>query len=409
MKKNFAIVIIAVTGILLLSDSQSNAQSNISFQCKELNINKTSQLKCDAISEDDPGDLAEAYSYLITYFAGGTTDQRFELRFPSRVASYHWTQAGVDDKNDSLAADLIYNTNPKLYGYTMDAYPKDFTITVTRYDNTKGGIIEGKFEGTMESDLAWSQQTVAIPVKGTFRTTRTGKAGDECRKQRKSEKMAISKAVKIFDNTFLQPLQQMGWQVTGEKNGLTTQIADHPAPFRPLFMCGDFFSLKLSLDPNSARGKMIQDSAKYYNSQLSQNTPGTQGYLRASRNFFRLQNMQTAEISINANDPYLKQDYSVGSKDKATVLNIGGVAYVWQLYLAPTDELGTPEEKTMLFFGDWKGVNMRSGTYVTYPFMHKQHAPYIENFVVAITAPASTANEIIKNIGWNKLNEAITK
>jgi hypothetical protein len=409
MQKIIAIEIIAVTCIVFLTASNLYGQSNISFQCKTLNIDKTSPLKCDAISEDDPGDLAEAYSYLITYFAGGTTDQRFELRFPSRLASYHWTQTSSSDKNDSLAAELIYNTNPKVYGYTLDAFPTDFTITVTRYDNTKGGIIEGKFEGTMQSELAWSQQTVTIPVKGTFRTIRTGKAGDECRKQRNSEKEVINKAVKIFDETFLQPLQGLGWQITEEKNGLTTQIADHPAPFRPLFMCSDFFSLKLSLDPNSAYSKMIRDSAEYYNKQLTQNTPGTKEYSQASQNFFRIQTMQTAEISIAANDPYLKENYSIGSKDRATVLNIPGTAYAWQLFLAPTDELGTPEEKTMLFFGNWNGVNMHSGTYVTYPFIHKQHGAFIENFVVTITAPASTADKIIQNIDWSKLNEAVYK
>jgi hypothetical protein len=409
MIQKFGIAMIAVSGILLLADSNINAQSNISFQCKELNINKTSPLKCDAISEDDPGDLAEAYSYLITYIAGGTTDQRFELRFPSRTASYHWTQRSSSDKNDSLSAELIYNTNPKVYGYTMDAFPTDFTITVTRYDNTKGGIIEGKFEGTMQSELAWSQQTVTIPVKGTFRTIRTGKAGDECRKQRYTEKEVIGKAVKIFDNAFIQLLQKTGWQITEEKNGLTTQIADHPAPFRPLFMCSDFFSLKLSLDPNSAYGKMIQDSAEYYNQQLSQSSPGTKAYLQASQNLFRMQNMQTAEIAIDANSPYLKQDYTIGSKDKSTVLHIPGSAYAWQLYLAPTDQLGSPEEKTMIFFGNWKGANMHSGTYVGYPFIHKQQAPFIENFVVTITAPASAANGIIKKIDWQKLNDALSK
>lgn len=409
MKKNFVIIAIAVSSTILPAAKNSNAQSNISFQCKELGIKKESPLKCDAISEDDPGDLAEAYSYLVTYLSGGTTDQRFELRFPARVATYHWEQTGEDNKNDSLSADLIYNTNPKVYGYTLQAYPKDFTITITRYDDKKGGIIEGTFSGMMQADLAWTHQTVSIPVKGNFHTTRTGKAGDECRKQRHSETEVINKAVNIFDNTFLGSLQKTGWQITEEKNGRTTQIADHPAPFRPLFMCSDFFDLKLSLDPNSAYGKMMQDSVQYYNEQVTQNTNNSKALLQASQNLFRIQSMQTAEISIVANDPYLKEDYTIGSKDRSVILHIPGVAYAWQLYLAPTDELGTPEEKTMLFFGSWKGANMHAGTYIGYPFIHKQQSPFIENFVVTITAPGPAANEIIKNIDWSKMNDALTK
>jgi hypothetical protein len=407
MKRHF--IAIAISGTFLLLWNYPEAQSNISFQCRELNLSKSESLKCDPVSEDDPNDLAEAYSYLVTYFPGGITDRRFELRFPAKVASYHWTQAGEDNKNDSLSAYLVYNTNPEVYGYTIQGYPKDFTIAVTRYDGKKGGVIEGKFDGTMEAYLAWSHQTVSIPVKGNFHTTRTGKAGDECRKQRHAEKEIITKAVTVFDNAFIQSLQKMGWQITEEKDGRTTQIADHPAPFRPLFMCSDLFDLKLSLDPNSTYGKMMQDSAQYYNEQVIQNTNNSKALLQVSQNLFRIQTMQTAEISIAANDPYLKEDYTIGSKDRSAILPIPGVAYAWQLYLAPTDELGTPEEKTMLFFGNWKGANMHAGTYVGYPFIHKQQSPVIENFVVAIKAPASAANEIIKKIDWNKLNVAISK
>jgi hypothetical protein len=413
MRKLYLIAAIAITDILLFLGSQTNAQSKISFQCKELNINKTSPLKCDAISEDDPGDLAECYSYLITYFAGGTTDQRFELRFPAKVASYHWTQSNEADKNDSLSAYLVYDTNPKVYGYTLQAYPKDFTIKVTRYDATKGGVIEGTFNGTMQAYLAWRQQTVSLPVKGNFHATRTGKFGDECRKQRQSEKAVINKAVKIFGEVFPGPLQNMDWKITEENKGYTTQIANHPVPFRPIFMCSDFFDLKLSTDPTSDYGKSLQDSMQFYNQQVVQNSNNNNhtALVKASQNLFRLQTMQTAEISIDGNYPYIRSEEltGAGSKDRYEILHIKGVAYAFQLYRAPVDELGTPEEKTMLFFGNWTGADMHSGTYAGYPFIHKNQSPFIENFVVTITAPASVANGMIKNIDWNKLNEALSK
>lgn len=411
MNRNFIANLLPIFVILLWT--YPKAQSNISFECKELNISKSESLTCDPMSEDDPNDLAESYSYLITYFPANNqqTDQRFELHFPAKIGNYHWTQSNEDDKNDSLAAYLVYNTNPKVYGYTLQAYPKDFIVTVTRYDAPKGGTIEGTFNGMMQAYLSWKQQTVSIPVKGTFRTTRTGKFDYECRKQRRSEKEVISKAVKIFDDVFPDPLQKMGWQITEEKNGYTTQIANNPAPFRPIFMCSDFFGLKLSLDPNSDYGKMLQDSIQYYNQQVVENSNNNnhKAVTVAVQNMFRLQTMQTAELSIAANSPYLKENYIIGAKDKSKELRIRGVAYAWQLYLAPTGELEPPEEKTMLFFGNWKGVNMHSGGYTKYPFIHKQQSPFIENCIVTIEAPAVVANKIIESIDWTKLNNTISK
>lgn len=389
------------------------AQSTISFQCKELNISKSESLRCAPISEDDPNDLAEAYSYLISFFPANSqhTEQRFEFSFPAHVGTYHWTQANEDDKNDSLSAYLVYNTNPKVYGYTLKAYPKDFTITVTRYDAPKGGKIEGTFNGMMQAYLSWKLQTVSIPVKGNFHTVRTGEFGVECRKQRQSEKEIIYKAVKIFDDVLPGPIQNLGWQISEEKNGYTTQISNNPAPFRPIFMCGAFYNLKLSIDPNSEYSKMLQDSMQYYNQEVVKNSNNNnhKAATVAAQNMFRLQSMQSVEISINGNSPYLKEDYTIGNKDKSTELPIRGVAYAWQLYLAPTSELETPKEKTMVFFGNWKGANMHSGTYAAYPFIHKQQSPFIENFIVTIEAPAVVANKIIESIDWNKLNEAITK
>ena len=399
----------------------SQGQSTISFHCKELNLSKSESLKCDPISEDDPNDLSEAYSYLVTFFPANKRDdhQRFEFRFPAHPATYHWAQKNGNDKNDSLSAYLAYNLNPNVDGQTFQAYAKDFTIKVSRYDSHKGGIIEGSFDGTMESYLPWSQQTVTISVKGNFSATRTGK-GDECRKQRRSEKAVISKAVKVFENAFIPFLQKAGWQIENETNGYNTQIANHSVPFRPLFTCSDFFHLKLSLNGNSALGKMIHDSAEYYGNQgrisgqQFQQT-GQKKYVEAlneaTRKMAQFTAMQNMEISIDANDPYLKSGElgTTASGDHFTVLHIPGVAYACQGYRASNDEMSPPEEKVKLCFGNWKGADLKANTYVAYPFVHKQQSAVIENFVVTITSPSKNLNDIIKKIDWDKLNEALTK
>ncbi len=237
----------------------------------------------------------------------------------------------------------------------------------------------------------------------------------QCREQKQSEKAVIDKAVKIFEDAFNKPLQAIGWQITEENNGHNTQIAITPDPFRPLFMCSDFFSLKLSLNPNSAYGKLMQDSAEYYNKQVVQyskqwpmSAADSKALKQATQNLSRVESMQSAEISIDANDPYLKEDYHLGAKDKYTVLHIPGAAYACRIYTAPEDASGSPEEKTKIFFGNWKGANLNAGAYTGYPFVHKKQGPFIENFVVTVNAPSSAADKIIQKIDWDKLNEAIS-
>lgn len=48
--------------------SLSDAQGNISIECKEINLFETVPLMSEPISEDDPGDLAEATSFLLSFY-----------------------------------------------------------------------------------------------------------------------------------------------------------------------------------------------------------------------------------------------------------------------------------------------------------------------------------------------------
>src|ERR1700733_681206 len=115
---------------------RANAQSSIAYSCGALNLSGTAPLKCNPVAEDDPNDLPECYSEIDAYLPGNS--QKFSLNFPAKTGTYHWNQSSEQDKNDSLAAEFIYNTNPKVYGYDIRAYAKDFTITISRCDSNKG-------------------------------------------------------------------------------------------------------------------------------------------------------------------------------------------------------------------------------------------------------------------------------
>lgn len=400
MKKDILFLLFLPFSLLIQS---IEGQGHISFECRKLNISKSETLECDPISEDDPKDLAEAYGYLIAFFPQGYNGagHRFELHFPTRTGVYHWVQSDIHDKNDSLEAGLYYDYKE----HEFSAYPHDFTITVTRYDAVRGGIIEGKFEGTMEAFTAWDKSYVDLSVKGDFRTTRNG-TGSEDRKQRSSEKPVIGKAVSVCDEALTHPLQNSEWKIEERTDGRSTNIANNPAPFVPMF-CSPILNLKLIVDPYSNYGKMLKDSAEYYAAQSSQNSNDYKLINASVRNMARIANMQKLEISVAVNYPYLKQDHPMAKNDRFTLLHVPGASYACQIYNAPQNDLDPPDEMTRLFFGNWTGADMNAKTYKGFPFIHKTSFAAIENIVVTITGAASAANEIIKEINWNRLNEAL--
>ncbi|HVV53964.1 MAG TPA: hypothetical protein VHC47_01495 [Mucilaginibacter sp.] len=374
---------------------KSFAQGTITYKCAAMNFSGTESLKSDPISEDDPNDLPECWGYLITYFPND--NNRFELRFPSRTGVYHWTQNSDQDKNDSLSAYLVYTL--KVRGYNVQAYAKNFTIRVTRYDSQKGGTIEGTFEGTMEAFIASNNSNVDIDVKGNFQTIRTGKFGDECRKPRRAENKVIGNAKSVVSDYLRSPLQQMGWHVNGNDE-MKTVISSKPSPFRPMGLCDDPMDMKLQLGANSEYGRMMADSAEYY-SKL--------GTTEGALNMFRIQGMRALQIRVFVNDPYIKSVFNHGSSDKYIVLKVPGAGYACRFVNAPQSSIDQPQVATDLYFGNWAGANMNARDYVNYPFTHKMQSPYIENMRVEIDGPAQVVDDILKKIDWSKLNAALAK
>lgn len=392
IRGKYAVIALMIAALLY---SKIYAQSTITYKCSAINFFGTESLKSDPISEDDPNDLPECWGYLISFFPNNSN--RFELRFPSRVGTYHWTQNSDQDKNDSLSAYLVYIL--KVRGYDVQAYAKDFTIRVNRYDSQKGGTIEGTFDGTMEAFIASNNSNVDIDVKGNFHTIRTGKFGDECRKPRRAENKVIENAKSVISDYLRSPLQQLGWQVNGN-DGMKTVISSRPVPFRPMGLCDDPMDMKLQLGTSSDYGRMMADSAEYY-SKLST----TEGAL----NMFRIQDMRALQIRVFVNDPYIKSVFNHGSSDKYIVLKVPGAGYACRFVNAPQSSIDQPQVTTDLYFGNWAGADMNAKDYVNYPFAHKTQSPYIENMRIEITGPAQAVDNILKKIDWSKLNAALAK
>ena len=376
-----------------------NAQGTITYSCTELNISGTVPLKCNQISEDDPNDLAECYGLLMATLPGN--GQHLELSFPSKKESYHWEQSSDhrSSTSDSLAADFYFNSNT--IGNGLHAVAKEFNITITRYDNLKGGIIEGAFSGTMEAFAAWLHKSVKVNIMGSFHTTRTGAFGVECRKLRRGETAVVENARAVINNNLIKPIQKMGWIVKNSSD-VPPSAANHPSPYRPLFFCSSIFDLTISPDPNSDFGKMINDSIRYYSNQQGMAAIIRQTLLGKLRNL---------KIRIAENSPYLKEPFPHDADDKFTLMHIPGISYAYRLTLP---EQGAsrefpPDYKTFILIGSWTGAEMNASTYVNYPFIHKIPGAYLETLTVQIIAPVTIADKIIQNVNWQSLSLALTK
>jgi len=233
----------------------------------------------------------------------------------------------------------------------------------------------------------------AADIAGTFDT--------ECRDPHPDESAVINKARQVIDKCIGGALQQMGWQ-TRNSDQVKVSIATHPNPYRPMFICSRPFDLTISPDPNSAYGKMINDSIRFYQSQSSQT---------AIARSVILGEMQSIKIRITENDPYLKTRYDHDATDKYTILQVPGTSYAYRL-TEPEQGAGAdipPDYKTFILLGNWTGANMNFNTYINYPFAHKTGGAYIETLIVQIIGPASIADKIIHNVDWQALNAALTK
>ncbi len=220
----------------------------------------------------------------------------------------------------------------------------------------------------------------------------------ECRPATADEKKVLEKMINTIKQQLESPLLQDGWIEESEKTPLPDpQIAKSPGPVRPLMSCSFVFDAQLKVDPNSNRGKMLADSAKYY-SDL--------GTTESAQKMFAV--LGRSEINIHAieNVPYLNIHVSPSAKIKKLI--VPGVAIVLQ---SSDTNNGPDQEDVQFYFGNWDNAKVTSGNdayKIRYPFQHPVGTPYIVNMMVRLKGSAQAIDPILKKINWEKLNEALT-
>lgn len=232
----------------------------------------------------------------------------------------------------------------------------------------------------------------------------------ECLDQTPEQKAVVGKAVAVARAQFAT-LKSLGWLITENYTGEQSPVAKKPAPFRPLMLCGPLYNVTLTADPATAFGKMLQDSSDYYTAQAQKNKFGDDGWVRATKNMARIATMQTIQITVTENTPYLVYGEPKGDGDKNIVLHLKGAGFAYRQYVAPADTYSIPDETTWVYIGNWAGIKELKDNYgyVSYPFIHKQLSPFIETLDIKIHAPAQIADAITSKIDWDAFNGALSR
>lgn len=87
-------------------------------------------------------------------------------------------------------------------------------------------------------------------------------------------------------------------------------------------------------------------------------------------------------------------------------LHVPGAAFAFHVKNYKYDS-GT---SVVLLFGNWKAArwNVSEGAY-HYHFIHKTHAPVIENIVVQLDGSEDRVEQLLKTVDWKKVNEGLTR
>jgi len=372
--------------------SKNYAQTNLSFQCAELNINKSVTVNFESASEDDPAYLQEAVAFLQGKFLPG--NQMFELIFPSRVGTYHWQQEGNSKDDDSLAAALYYDTNPSVYGNLITCHAKDFTITVTKYESAVHGAIEGNFSGTMTAFVAGIQKSVDFEVKGNFHTIRSGGVSAECRKLRSTEQKAVDKlkdAINLLAEKWVGGDYQFETVIIGKE-----VAAGNTMPMRPLMIC-DNRKLVLKLKEDS---KLYQTKVEPLETDYSSSGDFSEAKM------YHLKNLQSTVVSIDVNCPSIwlvshVNNFVPKSTEKISITGIDlGYKFCFKY-----------DTTYILAFGDWNNLNPsreNADMVYRYKFNHGPHQPYIENVVLRFNGTDEALKAILQKTDWKILRNALT-
>lgn len=218
----------------------------------------------------------------------------------------------------------------------------------------------------------------------------------ECRQPTPQEKAAAEKVAKNLHDKLLAPILSSGWSVASEKSALTALvIASNPAPPRPLMDCAPIFDVQLQPAPQNPRTKKIQDAF----AQL-QHAKGAADMNKLASIFASGQ----IEIRVLENSPYLRSQIDHPIKQ----INVPGAGVAYRPVLQPGDE---PTQTTTICFGAWKPAVTFSANnqYIPFPFVHAKGTPYIENMCVNIKTTQDVADEIVKQVDWTSLNQALTR
>lgn len=381
------------------------------FVCKERQIDKTIVFKTDPILEDDPEYLQRTYAVLstesivqvINHDNYDPKNVSISMVFPSHVGDYQVTFSEDQAKNnspllftyfehgDSLRLSCIYNkkTDPSQDGLTFRE--KSLHLHISRYDNMKGGKVEGSFDGVLIAHDASSNQYVRMQIDGTFSGIRSGEnISDENRNARPAEEQAIIKLETAIRQISSQWAKN-GWIMKTPLNiPRTVEIKPKiPGPMMPNSENGgdnliELYSPTMQQKMNTAfdNAKNVQEAHEIFSSLIPK-----------------------IEVKLHENVRGLKFGSFIHP------LHIPNVPVAYEEIQANGD-MGN-DTTIYLAFGNWKiNYPQKEVTNLNpqyYTFKHPKETPYIENVLMIFTGNMKRIREILQTTNWELVTNALTQ
>lgn len=394
------------------------AQGKIVFDCPELKIHFEKAIHTQDAREEDPGDQSNSYSYLAAYYSDPGKDDAnmlIEMTFFTGIGISHWEQENNQPEwlsKDSLAFGMNYNPTPEYSYSNLQWYAKDFSYHITKYENKKGGIIEGIFEGTVQTYSYDLQKNATAHCSGSFQTINSKRAASECRKARKSE---LAVLLKIEDA--LNPIASKWAASNPDWDFQPGSFTEHVTvavlggmPRRPIFICAGGKGISISPKPNSNLANEIEQfSQKWSSGEVT-------GLEEIAKFQQHRKNLQPPSFDGSVNSPLFFLENPPGGKVplKTEKITVEGVSLAYR-FIYSTDIGGNQAENDTtysLLFGNWNTLSLRNdsrGKYYEYKFKNTAVSPFVENVEITVTGDDKTVRRLINTTDWSAIKKALTE
>ena len=235
--------------------------------------------------------------------------------------------------------------------------------------------------------------------------------GQECRKPTTQELQAVENAQRALKQAVDGPVIGLGWKLQSQKSDqIPLSVATDAKPKRPLMSCWPIYDAKFVLAETNPHYAALHSQAEK-GSVAEQNWmapclkamhPGCEVKPDDVKQGDRARAASGMEIRITENDPFMRLSHP----EPIRKLDVQSAAVAYQ---SPSNDEYLVD--TIVCVGAWKPdvVFAPGNRDVPFPFQHSPGTPFLENMCIKIVAAPEMAEEVLRKVNWQQLNDSLTK